>query len=127
MKNISRQPIQILPSGMIVNNRNLDYDDMQAILSESRGMPLSDMEKLYIDEMHAGLSMVADLLGKVMAIAGKEVVDKDKDLYKEVKTAIDMSKGLTDISSDLLGRGFTFTIKEGNERSNTKQRQGRAV
>ncbi len=113
MKNISRQPmIRMLPNGSFVNNTNLDYDDMQAILSESRGMPLSETEKIFIDEMHESLSYATDVLEKIIMISGKEIEDKDNDLYKYAVDAIEYANGIVCVSPDTVGRGFLFKRKE---------------
>jgi hypothetical protein len=105
---------------MMVNGKNLDFDDMQVILSSSRGMPLSEMEKAYIDEMHTTLEETTNILWKIIQAGRNEILSSDPGLYDSALDLISASRGITGINSDLIGRGYIFTVKEDDGQNNKR-------
>lgn len=93
----------------------MDKEDIQAVLSENRAIPLSEMEKKYIDEMHYSLTVSTGLLEDILL-----TIEEGEDMSRyehieDIKNIVEYSKGIINIESDVLGRGFELTTREEND------------
>ena len=112
---LKKNPIAVMPSGIVINRENMDSEDIQLILSETRAIPLSDMEKKYIDEMHYSLTLSLEYMKDILSIvdSGKDV--KDYEYIDDMRMLVKQADGIVNIEADALGRGFEFITKESNE------------
>jgi hypothetical protein len=115
VRNTTQQRYSVLPNGIVVNNSNLDKHDIAAIMSESRSVPLSEMEKLFIEDMHTSIGNAVEILYDIMDISGKEIKNKNPELFNEISEYIDKTNSILMIDTESLGRGYVFELRTENE------------
>jgi uncharacterized protein YutE (UPF0331/DUF86 family) len=102
----------MLPNGFVVNSANLDSADVKAIMASSRSIPLSEEEKHYLDELYYSYEYAISLIGVAVDKLGSKLKDADAELYNDMIDALDRANGILNISTEELGRGYMFEVKE---------------
>jgi len=111
----TKQKMAVLPNGFILNKENIDNDDMKAILSSTRDIPLSGMEKLYIDEMHNALEQSIGYIKLLVVMYENDLKEVSNDFLQELRSFVSDVNGIINVNSDMIGRGYRFEVKEINE------------
>jgi hypothetical protein len=93
----------------VINHNNLDNSDMRAILSDTRNIPLSEMEKKYIDELGTVFEESIDIMDSVLSLSGNNIKKKDSSLYHKMTDMVEKSSGILNINTDIIGRGYEIT------------------
>lgn len=104
MTSIGRSSHQIF-SGFLIDLSKIDKDDQRAILSFDRSLPLSNVEKDYIDTLYENNIASTLVIEEMLLKYGKRM---SKDIREQASAVIDNNKLLYPVLSDDIGRGYTL-------------------
>lgn len=106
MINSSSCKIKQLPNGVLVNQDGMSREDYLAIAQDMRDLPLSEEEKLYVDNLHMCVVMITGLLEEIL-----ETEPISERIHNMIVSYIEQAELLVALDSDIIGRGLEFEIK----------------
>ncbi len=106
-RNSSRPNLRKLPNGFVLHSTGMDSEDYFEINRHLRGFPLSEEEKIYVDEIYYGLMTSIDIFNAIL-----DTQNISEDMRDEIMAYVKQAEMFSKLNSNVIGRGYSLKMKE---------------